>query len=397
MEAEKALAGLRVLDMTQFLAGPYCAMMLADMGAEVIKIENPPVGDFTRTTRPHINGVSMYFNNVNRNKKSVSINLKTPEGKEIFARLIKTADVLIENNRPGVMARLGFGYEDAKKINDGIIYASISGFGQYGPYAKKPGYDIIAQAMGGAMSVTGWPGEPPTRSGIALGDILAGQNAAIGILGAVQYRNKTGKGQHIDVALVDSIVSSLETISMLYIVDGKIPGRTGNRYLMSYPYDSFSAKDGDYVIACGTDVHFVAFAKVLGRPELANDPQYSNNDSRKANAAALKQIINAWGKDKTVQECLDSIAPSGVPAAPILDIKQVYEDRHIHDAREMFVEVEHPVAGKITITGNPIKMSETAAKVRTSAPLLGENNDEIYQELGFDAQTISDYKAKQVI
>ena len=148
-------------------------------------------------------------------------------------------------------------------------YASISGFGQYGPYAKKPGYDIIAQAMGGAMSVTGWPGEPPTRSGIALGDILAGQNAAIGILGAVQYRNKTGKGQHIDVALVDSIVSSLETISMLYIVDGKIPGRTGNRYLMSYPYDSFSAKDGNYVIACGTDVHFVAFAKVLGRPELA--------------------------------------------------------------------------------------------------------------------------------
>ena len=295
------------------------------------------------------------------------------------------------------MDRLGFGYEDVKKINEGIIYASISGFGQYGPYAEKPGYDIISQAMGGAMSITGWPGEPPTRSGIALGDILAGQNAAIGILGAVQYRNNTGKGQQIDVALVDSIVSSMETISMLYIVGGKIPGRTGNRYLMSYPYDSFTAKDGDYVIACGTEQHFVTFAKVLGRSELVEDPRFNNNDNRKANAAALKEIINDWGKDKTVQECVDSITPSGVPVAPILDVKQVYEDKHIHEVREMFVEVEHPVAGKITITGNPIKMSETATKVRTAAPLLGADNVEIYRSLGFNDQTINDYKTRKII
>ena len=393
----KALEGLRVLDMTQFMAGPYCGMMLADMGAEVIKIENPKIGDFTRTVQPKVNDVSMYFNNVNRNKKSVSVDLKSAEGKEIFAKLLKTADVFLENNRPGVMDRLGFGYEDAKKINEKIIYASVSGFGQYGPYKDRPGYDIIAQAMGGAMSVTGWPGNPPTRAGVVLGDVLGGMNAAIGILGALRHRDKTGKGQQIDVALVDSIVSSLETISMLYIYEGEVPTRSGNRYLAAYPYDSFSAKDGYYVLASGTELHFIALAKGMGMPELAEDERFNQMEKRKANHVELKEIINQWGSDKTVEECEQIINKAGVPVAPIYDLKQVYEDKHISEAREMFVEVDHPIAGRITVTGNPIKMSETPPRVRKCAPSLGENNDELYTEIGLDMQTINEYRAKKII
>lgn len=397
MSNKKALEGLRVLDFTQFLAGPYCGMYFADMGAEVIKIENTKIGDFTRTGYPKKNGVSMYFNNVNRNKKSVTLNLKSPEGKEIFKRLIESADILIENNRPGVMKRLGFDYESAKKINKRIIYASISGFGQTGPYSKRPGYDIIAQAMGGAMSVTGYADGPATRSGVALGDILGGMNAAIGILAALRYREISGEGQYIDVALVDSIVSSLETISTQYIYEGKIPQRTGNRYLAAYPYDSFTARDGDYVLACGTDEHFKTFAEVMEMPELITDIRFADMTSRKANAAELKAIINKWGSNKAVAEIFNKVNEAGIPVAPILDIKQVYEDEHIHQAREMFIKVNHPEAGETVVTGNAIKMSETKLEVYKSAPLLGENNVEIYTALGYDEETLKEYKNRNII
>lgn len=392
-----ALEGIKVLDFTQFLAGPYCGMLLADFGAEVIKIENPKGGDTTRSVNPKRNGVSMYFNNVNRNKKSVTINLKSEEGKELFAQLIKEADVLIENNRPGVMKRLGFSYEDAKKLNPGIIYASISGFGQYGPYTKRPGYDIIAQAMGGAMSVTGWPDGPATRAGTALGDVLGGLNATVGILAAINHKRNTGEGQYIDVALVDSIVQSLETISMQYIFDGKIPQRTGNRYLAAYPYDSFTAKDGDYVIACGTNAHFKYLSEVMGKTELAEDEKYLTIQDRKDNGDELKAIINEWSSDKEVEDIVDLLLKAKIPAAPIFNLKQVYEDPHINQAREMFVEVEHPVAGNITITGNAIKMSETPSKIRVTAPSLGEHNDEIFGSFGIDKNILKEYKEKNII
>lgn len=397
MNNKKALEGIRVLDFTQFLAGPYCCMLLADLGADVIKIERPETGDTTRSVLPQKNGVSMYFSNVNRNKRSVTVDLKSEEGKEIFRKLIKTADVLVENNRPGVMEKLGFGYDEVKKLNKGIIYASISGFGQYGPYRERPGYDIIAQAMGGAMSITGWPDGPATRSGIALGDILAAMNTAVGILSAIVHKGKTGEGQYIDVALVDSIVASLETISMVYICDGKIPQRTGNRYLAAYPYDSFKAKDADYVMACGTNRHFEWLTEVMGMPELAKDEKYLTIESRKANGDELKEIINEWGKDKTAEEIVDLLLKAKIPAAPIYDIKQVYEDPHINKAREMFVEVEHPVAGTITITGSAIKMSKTPSEVWKRAPMLGEHNEEIYQEIGYDRKTLEEYKEKKII
>jgi len=378
----RALKGVRVLDMTQFLAGPYCSMTLADLGAEVIKIENPPIGDFVRTTPPKINGVSMYFNNMNRNKKSVTVNLKSAEGKEIFSKLIVTADVLVENNRPGVMERLGFGYDDVKKLNQGIIYASISGYGQTGPYRQYPGYDLIAQALSGAMSITGMEGQIPLKSGIPLADILGGMNAVIGILAALNYRNLTGKGQQIDIALVDSVVSSLITNSMPYIVTGEVPGRSGNRYFNAYPYDSFSAKDGEYVIACGTNPHFQALAEVIGMPDLIEDKRFKETEQRKVHAKELKAIIDSWGSDKTAKECVEIIMGAKIPVSLIYDLKQVFEDEHIHHHREMFVEVEDPVAGKVILTGSPIKMSESPAKIRKCAPSLGENNDEVLKEIG---------------
>lgn len=394
---EKALAKIKVLDMTQFLAGPYCGATLADMGAEVIKIENPSVGDFVRTACPQFNGTSIYYENMNRGKKSITVNLKTKEGKEIFRKLIATADVLIENNRPGVMERLGFSYEETKKINERLIYASISGFGQTGPYSQRPGYDLIGQAMAGAMSITGVPGQAPLKSGIPLADVLGGLNAAIGILGAINYRNETGKGQHIDVALVDSIVSSMATVTYPYIVNGEIPGRLGNRYPNSYPYDSFTAKDGDYVIACGTDPHFAALANVMGRPDLIEDIRFKGIEDRKANSAELKAIIDQWGMDKTADECVELIMEVQIPVAPIYNIKQVVEDKHIHEVREMFVKIKHPKGGEMTITGSPIKMSETPTTPKACASMLGADNADIYGALGLDNQTLQEYKEKKII
>lgn len=399
MNDKKALQGIKVLDMTQFLAGPYCGLTLADMGAEVIKIENPGVGDFVRIAVPQVNGVSIYYENMNRGKKSVTVNLKTKEGKEIFTKLIAQADVLIENNRPGVMERLGFAYEDAKKINPGIIYCSISGFGQTGPYSQRPGYDLIGQAMSGAMSITGMKGQIPLKFGIPIGDVLGGMNGAIGILAALCYRKETGEGQHIDTALVDGLVSSMLTNTMGYLVNGTIPGRSGNRYFNAYPYDSFSAKDGEYVISCGTDPHFAALAKAIGKPELLEDSRFKEFLVRKTNPNMdeLKAIIDEWSSDKTVAECVETLMAAEIPVAPIYDVKQMTEDPHIRDARQMFVNVEHPVAGKITITGNPIKMSATPTTPTQCAPLLGANNEEIYGRLGLDCAALKEYKEKKII
>lgn len=398
-EQKKALAGIKVLDMTQFLAGPYCGLTLADMGAEVIKIESPPGGDFVRIAVPQINDVSIYFENMNRGKKSVTINLKTKEGKEIFSKLIAEADILIENNRPGVMERLGFGYEQAKAINKRLIYCSISGFGQTGPYSQRPGYDLIGQAMSGAMSLTGMRGQIPLKFGVPIGDVLGGMNGVIGILAALQYRAVSGEGQHIDTSLVDGLVSGMLTNTMGYIVTGNIPGPSGNRYFNAYPYDSFTAKDGEYVIACGTDPHFAALCKVMNKPELLEDPRFKEFLKRKSNPNMdeLKAIIDEWSSDKTVEECVSLIMAADIPVAPIYNVKQVFEDPHIHEAREMFVNVEHPVAGKITITGNPIKMSATPTTPTKCAPLLGEHNEEVYGALGYSSEAIQELKAKKCI
>jgi formyl-CoA transferase len=253
--------------------------------------------------------------------------------------------------------------------------------------------------MSGAMSLTGMPGQIPLKFGIPIGDVLGGMNGVIGILAALQYRAESGEGQQIDTSLVDSLVGSMLTNTMGYLVNGKIPGRSGNRYFNAYPYDSFSAKDGEYVISCGTDPHFAALAKVMGKPELLEDSRFKEFLVRKSNPHMdeLKAIIDEWSSDKTVDECVSLIMAADIPVAPIYDVKQAAEDPHIREAREMFVNVEHPIAGKITITGNPIKMSATPTTPTQCAPLLGEHNEEIYGGLGYDSKTIQEYKAKKFI
>ncbi len=402
---EQLLKGVRVIDFTDFLAGPYIGMYFADMGADVIKFENlRSGGNFVRTARPKEknSGLSMYFQNLNRNKRGVALDLKQPEGKELFAKLIASADVLIENNRPGVMKRLGFDWEACKTINPRLIYASISGFGQYGPNSHRPGYDLIAQAMGGSMSITGWPGSEPTRAGMAIGDMFAGLNAGFAICASLYKRMETGKGNHIDVALVDSIVSGMEAKLMQYLYEGVSPVMTGNKYISSAPYDSFKAKDDYFVIASGTDKHFASLSAAMGMPELASDPLYLDTESRKANADALKAIINQWASDKTVDEVVAIIDSAGIPVGPIYNCQRVCEDKNIVDVREMLVQIPapkgHPEApAQLTVIGNPIKMEETPCQYTKAAPDLGEDNEAIFQELGVTGEEIARYREMQVM
>lgn len=398
--SEQLLEGIRVLDFTDFLAGPYCGMHLADMGAEVIKVENlASGGNFVRNAQPKEKktGRSMYFQNLNRNKKGVSLNLKTEEGKELFTELIKSADVLLENNRPGVMQKLGFGWESCHELNPKLVYASISGYGQTGIHSHKPGYDLIAQAMGGSMSITGWPGMEPTRAGMAIADLFAGYNACVGILASLIKRAETGDGQRIDVALVDSIVSGMEAKLMQYVYTGVNPVMTGNQYITSAPYDSFRAKDGHFVIASGTDAHFIKFAKAIGMPELAENPKYIDTPSRKENADDLKKIIEGWAKDKTIETCIEIIDAAGIPVGPIYNCEQVCNDKNITENREMLVKVVHPEAGELTVIGNPIKMSTYPVRYLKAAPELGEDNEEIFKSLGFSDEKLQQCREKGAI
>ncbi len=393
-----ALDGIKVLDLTRMLAGPFATMMLADMGAEVIKIEIPGRGDDSRQFGPFKNGESSYYINLNRNKKGITLNLKSEKGKKIFLELVKQADVVMENYRPGTMEKLGLGYEDLKKVNPGLVYGCVSGFGHYGPYKDRAGYDIIGQAMGGLMSTTGWPDGEPTRTGTAMGDVLAGLSVTIGVLSALRYRDVTGIGQKVDVSLVDSVVASLEIINQIYLVDGKIPQRIGNRYESVYPYDSFRAKDGSLVIGCGNDKLWNKLCGIMGTPELATDERYDKNPKRVAKHKEVKEIVEKWTLTKNVDELIDIMLRAGIPCAPINNIEQVVKDPHIAGAREMFVEIEHPKAGNMKITGSHIKLYKTKPSVKTPAPLLGEHNDDILKKyLGYDDEEIKALKEKNVI
>jgi CoA:oxalate CoA-transferase len=376
-----ALQGITIIDLTRVLAGPYCSMFLADMGANVIKIEVPGKGDDTRGYAPSFHGESAYFINLNRNKRSLTLNLKTEKGKKILLDLVKKADILLENYRPGTMEKLGLGYDVLKEVNPKLVYGCISGFGHYGPYSKRAGYDIIGQAMGGLMSITGWPDSGPTRSGTAIGDVLAGLSLAIGVEAAYINAQKTGMGQLVDVALVDSVVSSLEIINQIYLATGRIPERIGNRYEATYPYDSFKVKDGEIVIGAGNDKLYRLLVQLMGKPELATDPRFVTVRDRVANHALLKPYIEEWLKDYSIDEAVETILATGVPAAPINTIDRVVADPHIAGAREMFVELPHPTAGKMKICGNQIKLSETPVQFKAPAPLLGQHSAEILHEM----------------
>ena len=391
------LEGVKVLDMTRVLAGPYCCMMLADMGADVIKIEVPGRGDDSRHNAPIVEGgESAYFMNLNRNKRGITLNLKTEEGKQILRDLVKESDILVENYRPGVMERLGLGYEDLKKINPALVYGAVSGFGHYGPYSKRPGYDILGQAMSGLMSTTGWPDGAPTRTGTAISDVMGGVSVCVGILGAYINRLKTGVGEKVDVALVDSMVSSLEIINMIYLCTGRVPTRIGNRYEAIAPYDSFESKDGYVIIACGNDKLYNKLKETTKIPEL-EDERFADNLKRVANVTALKPIIEAWTRERTTDEICEMFLEAGIPAGPINTIDKVVHDPHIAGARQMFVECEHPVAGKVTLTNTQLKFTNKPAGVRFPAPTLGQHNDEVLKALGRTDEEIAAYKADGVI
>ena len=395
----KALQDIVVLDLTRVLAGPYCTMMLADFGADVIKIEIPVKGDDTRGMGPFVNGSSLYYANVNRNKKSVTLNLKEPKGKEMFLALVKKADVVVENYRPGVMDRMGLGYEVLQEANERIIYAAVSGFGSYGRCSARPGYDIIAQAYGGLMSITGEPDGEPLRVGTAIGDVLGGMNLTIGVLMALHARELSGKGQRVDVALVDSVISSLETGTQRYFASGKLPRRIGNRYASAYPYDSFKAKDGSFVIGCGNDKLFnLLCTRVLHREDLLTDPRFLNNVLRCENHAALKVEIEKWSTTVTAEEAYDAIDAAGVPASPINDLHQISHDPHVVEDRQMFIPVKHPVIGDMRVNGNPVKLLDMMPEVVTCAPALGQHNEEIYgQLLGLDKEQLETLAEDHVI
>lgn len=346
MTEHAALENLVVLDLCRVIAGPFCGAMLADLGATVIKIERPGKGDDARAYAPYLNGESLYYSNLNRNKYGITLDMKQEAGKDILRELVKKADILIENFRPGVMDRMGLGYEELKKVNPRLIYGAVSGFGSYGRYHDRPGYDIIAQAMGGLMSITGQKGNPPTRSGNAMGDILGGLNLAIGVLAAVNARSITGEGQRVDISLTDCVVASLEQAVQRYFVSGKVPERRGNSYEAIAPYDTYEAKDGHVVIGCGNQKLYEHFCEnIIHRPELVKDERFLTVPLRVENNLILKEYFEEWTKERTVAEVTDILLKEGIPAGPIYDLEDIFRDEHIAGDREMLVHANHPVMG----------------------------------------------------
>ncbi len=401
METQKemqALQNLTVLDLTRVVSAPYAASVLGDFGANVIKIEMPGSGDDARGYGPYENGESMYYANLNRNKRGITLNLKTQEGKDILKSLVKEADILLENYRPGVMDKLGLGYDVLKEINPRLIYGALSGFGSYGPYSQRPGYDIISQGMGGLMSVTGAKGGEPTRSGNAMGDILGGMNLVIGVLMAVNARNMTGVGQRIDVSLVDSVVASLENAYIRYFKSGELPVRNGNAYASIAPYDTYRAKDGRVIIACGNQKLYERLCnEVLDMAWMITDERFLNVPLRVANNEIQKQYIEEWTMQYTVDEIVEKVLAKGIPAAPIFNVKQITEDEHIAKAREMFIEIDHPTIGRMKVNGSPIKLMDMMPRINCPAPTLGQHNEEILEGLGYTTEQIADFKERGVI
>ena len=392
-----ALEGLKVLDLGGVLSAPLGASLLSDLGADVIKVERPGTGDQARDNNPKRDGVSTYYINFNRGKRGITLDLKKEAGKEILRKLIRSADILIENFRPGVMDKLGFSYEEVSKINPRIIYASVSGFGQTGPYAHRAGYDPIAQAMSGLMSVTGDPGQKHFRCGASIADVMAGQNMALAILAALLYRNKTGRGQRIDVALADVCIVGMSSVNMSYLTDGTIPSPLGNGYIASAPGDSYATKDGEMVMLAGNQSQWLTLCKVLGHPEWTEIPEYLTNTDRVNNKPQLNALISDVVKQYTTDEIVNLLLDAGLPAGPILNVEQVVNNEHFAGARNMFATIDHPQIGKIRVMNQGFKMSETNPYVRGSSPLLGEHNTEVLSSLGYSGEEIARLQEDGVI
>jgi crotonobetainyl-CoA:carnitine CoA-transferase CaiB-like acyl-CoA transferase len=383
------LDDLAVVDLTRALAGPYCTLMLADMGARVIKIETPDGGDDTRGWGPpFINGESSYFLGINRNKESLTLNLKHPDGAEVLRRLIERADVLVENFRPGIMERLGFGFAVVHAMNPRLVYASISGFGQDGPYHERVAYDLIVQGMGGLMGTTGDEGGPPVKVGVAVTDIAAGMFAAYGVLAALHARVRTGVGQMVDASMLDSQVAWMTYQAGYYFATGQNPKRLGTAHPSLVPYQSFRTQDGYVNVAVGSEGIWSRFVASVGASQLATDPRFRTNADRVHNRDALIALLEPIFAAKTMAEWSGIFESAGVPAGPIYLLSDLFSDPQVRH-RQMVADLDHPKAGRITQTGVPVKLSATPGRIASPPPLLGEHTDRILLEIGYDAAKIA--------
>jgi formyl-CoA transferase len=384
-----ALENLVVIDLTQVMAGPSCCQLLGDFGADVIKVEPVGTGDTTRSAMGHRmpHGESSAFLAVNRNKRSITVDLKRKEGRDAFYQLVRGADVVVENFRPGVTKRLGVDYPALSAINDRLIYASISGFGQTGPYAGRPGYDLIAQAMSGVMSVTGEPGGEPAKCGIPIADLSSGLYCAVGILTAVIARGKTGRGQYIDTSLYESALAlSIWETAELWST-GHVPEPLGSAHRMSAPYQALRTRDGYVTVGANNPRLWDRLCRVLDRQDLMTDPRFLSNTERMANKKELVAELESALKERDTAEWVDLLLEAGVPTGPLHDYRQVCQDPHTL-AREMVITMQHPAEGEIRGLGIPVKLSDTPGQVRRAAPLLGEHTDEILDGLGYSAPEI---------
>ena len=379
---EGPLNGVIVIDLTRVLAGPFCTMVLADLGARVIKVEMPNTGDDSRQYGPFVNGKSAYYMSLNRGKESVALNLKNDDDRGIFDALVAEADVLIENYRPGTMAKLGYDWDTLHARHPRLIYAAASGFGQTGPYAQRPAYDVIVQAMGGVMSMTGHPGMPPARVGTSVGDITAGLFSSIGINAALYHRATTGEGMYLDISMLDCQVAICENAIARYQATGKVPGPAGARNPSITPFESYATKDDFIVIAAGNDALFAKLAETIDRPDLAEDPRFDSNTTRTTNAAVLKDEMEAALAARSRDEWFRIFDEAGIPCGPINNIKNVVEDPQVNE-RNMIVAAKDAVAGTVRMPGNPIKMSNFEDRSeRSPSPELDEHRASLLSELG---------------
>jgi len=392
-----ALDGVRVVDVSQVMAGPFCCLLLADMGAEVIKIEKPNGGDDSRRMGPpFLAGESAAFLAMNRNKRSLALDLKQPEGQRIFRRLVARADVVVENYRPGALEALKLGYAELSAEHPELIYCSISGFGQTGPYRERGGFDLVAQGMSGLMSITGHPGQPPVKVGVPITDLNAGMYAAYGVLCAYIYRLRTGQGQFVDTSLLEAGIAYTVWESAIYFATGITPPPMGSAHRLAAPYQAFRTADGYLAVGAANQANWEKLCGVLQRTDLFTDPRFRDNPTRTTHAVELAAELEKVFVTCPTAEWLVQLDAAGVPAGPINDMAAVYADPHVQ-AREMMVELEHPTAGRVKNIGIPVRLSETPGAIRRPAPTLGQHTDEVLDELGLAPDEVAALRAARVV
>ncbi|MES2105270.1 MAG: CaiB/BaiF CoA-transferase family protein [Pseudomonadota bacterium] len=409
MQNKTALGHIRVLDLTRVLAGPWCAQNLADLGAAVIKVERPQTGDDTRSWGPpflrdeagHNTTEAAYYLAANRGKQAITVDIATAEGQQIIRELAQQSDVVLENYKVGQLQKYGLDYDSLKQLKPDLVYCSITGFGQTGPYAHRAGYDFIVQGMGGFMSLTGerddLPGGGPQKAGVAIADLMTGMYATIAVMAALSHRDRTGEGQYIDMALLDVQVAMLANMNTNYLASGVAPKRWGNAHPNIVPYQTFATSDGHIIVAAGNDSQYAKFVQAGGRPELADDPLYFTNPRRVQHRDQLVPLLMGMVQQKTKQEWIDLLESAGVPCGPINNLDEVFDNPQVL-ARDILVELPHPSAGKVKLVGSPMKLSATPTQASSAPPLLGQHTAQVLGEmLGYDEEKLADLKSRHII